>query len=299
MQRTLVLVLALASLALVACSDMGSSMGTPGGVTPPLQQNGVQPASTIAAAPSFRPLQPTPTPSAPPGDVATYPFAAAANGIRCPDVNGYSCIVHVNSESASPSPSPSARTSASPSPTPTASPSPSAAPSGSPSPTPSPTPAVTLQLEAQPKDVPAMVHPETDSVATIPLIALRLEPTEDIAIKGAASADFILPPEQIPGRAFALQLFHETIGRRDRRNDRFVGSYAESTIVRDTLHFAIEAPPITIKKGETWLLVLYANEKPLATPSPSPKPSPSLSASPSASPSTSASPSPTPTAPSS
>jgi hypothetical protein len=292
MQRNLFLAFILASFTLAACSgDMGSGMSTPGGDMPPVQQP-MQPGSMMSPTPmtsaGVAQAKITPTPTAPPGNTATYSLAAAANGIRCPQVNGYSCILHV-SIATSPSPKPPSKSSASPSPSPT--PSASDSPSSSPSPSPSATPAITLQLEAQPHDAPAMEHPGEHTSPSTALVALRMTTNQDVVLKGTESADFIIPSTQMSGRKFAVQLFHEWTGRRRAKVDTFIGSYADSTFMKDALHFTIAAPQVTVKKGETWLFVLYAGEKPTPSPSPSPKPSPTPSPKPSSSPSPSPSPS--------
>jgi hypothetical protein len=286
MQRIVLLALVASTLALNACSsDMNSGMAAPGGMVPPVQQGVQQPGGLNPAAGGVagRPGQPSPTPTAPPGNTATYAFSDAGNGIRCPDVDGYSCIIHLNVPVATPSPKPGTHPTATPPP----SPSPSASASGSPSPTPSSTPAITIALQAQPHDAPAMVNPGTKPLSATPLVALRLSTNQDITLKGTASADFILPQGQLGGREFALQLFRETTAHHNRHVDTFLGSYAESTLSNDTLHFAITPPQVTVRRDETWLLVLYANEKPLTTlsSSPKPSPSPSPSASPTVSPS--------------
>lgn len=281
MQRITIILAGLA-LALAACSgDYGSGTSAPGGITPP-----VQPGANAMPGASGAPAgagHVTPTPSAPPGDTATYAFADAVNGVRCPEVNGYSCIIHLNVPVSTPSPKPSASS-------PMQTPQPLASASSSPAPSPSATPSITLKLEAQPHDAPAMVSPNTKSVATTALIALRVTTNADVALNGTASADFILPQGQVGGRGFAVQLFHETTARRNRHTDTFVGSYAKSTVSGTTLHFAITPPQVTSKRGETWLFVLYGDELPSASAPPSPGPSASTGNFPSASPAPSISP---------
>jgi hypothetical protein len=281
MQR-ITIIFGILALALAACSgDYGSGTSAPGGITPPVQP-AMAGGATASGAPA-KPGAPTPTPSAPPGDTATYSFADAVNGVRCPDVNGYSCIIHLNV----PTPATSASPKAGPSTvvqTPQASLSPSASPSTSPAPSPSATPSITLKLESQPHDAPAMVDPNAHSVSTTPLIALRVTTNTDVALNGVASADFILPQGQVGGRGFAVQLFHETTARHNRRTDTFIGSYAKSTVSGTTLHFAITPPQVTSKRGETWLFVLYGDELPASSAPASPGASPSPSTSPSTSP---------------
>lgn len=280
MNRVVVPIFALVALALAACSGDYSNGGG-SSITPPVQQ-GVQnnaAISPVSPRPSGSTGAATATPSPPPGNTATYSFADAANGVRCPEVDGYSCILHLNAPASTPAPA-AVHGRPTPSPTPTATPSPTPSSSGSPAPTPTPTPSVTLQLEAQPKDVPAMQGADAHAVATTPLVALRATASGDISIHGDAAIDFILPTGQIGGRSFAVQLFHETTGRRNRRTDTFLGSYSKSTTDNTTLHFAMSPPQVTMKKGETWLLVLYASETPSASASPSPSASPSASPSP-------------------
>lgn len=127
-----------------------------------------------------------------------------------------------------------------------------------------------------------MVNPATHAVATTALIALRVTTSADLLLAGTADADFILPQDQIGGRSFAVQLFRETAELHGRRRDTFVGSYSKSTLDANAVRFTIVPPHVTIKRGETWLFVLYADERPSSTasPAPSPSPSPSPSASP-------------------
>lgn len=146
---------------------------------------------------------------------------------------------------------------------------------------------MTIKLDALPKDAPAMTNPDPKAVATTALLAVRMTVDADVAINGAASADFTLPQEQIGGRGFAVQLFEET-HRKKKVIDHYLGSYAQSTLSGTTLHFALTSPAVTVKKGETWLLVLYGDERPSASASPMPSGSPAVSpsAAPSGSPAT-------------
>ncbi|MGH7737972.1 MAG: hypothetical protein ACREMP_08940 [Candidatus Tyrphobacter sp.] len=272
------IVFAAAVIALAACSDLSSG----GGMTPPVTQ-GVQPNPSVGAAArpgAHNAPAASPTPSAPPGDKVTYSLDAMSGGVRCPDVDGYSCILHLNVPPASPSPHEARRASPSPSPTPTPTPTPSPSQSTRPSPTPTATPSITLQLEAKPHDAPAMVN-EDSTLAPVPLVALHATASEDIVLHGGASIDFILPQGELGGRNFAVQLFDETTQRHNRHHDAFAGSYSHSTSNGTTLHFEIAPPAVTFKRGETWLLVLYASDVPRATPSPSASPPPSPSPSPS------------------
>jgi hypothetical protein len=128
-----------------------------------------------------------------------------------------------------------------------------------------------------PKDAPKMNDPDPKAVATVALVALRLRTDADVTLAGKALIDFTLPQEQLGGRGFAVQLYHESVSRR-KTNDRFIGSYSKSNLQGTTLQFQLTTPTLQIKKDETWLLVLYGDELPSATSSP--KPSPSSSSSP-------------------
>ena len=136
-----------------------------------------------------------------------------------------------------------------------------------------------------------MNNPDPKAVATVALVALRLHTDADVTLAGDVTADFTLPKEQIGGRGFAVQLYHESTGKKHKVTDTFFGSYAKSKLNDTTLTFELTAPSLQIKKDETWLLVLYGDELPSASTSPSHSPSASPSASPSGSPSASASPS--------
>jgi hypothetical protein len=145
-----------------------------------------------------------------------------------------------------------------------------------------------------------MNNPDPKAVATVALVSLRLRTDADVTLTGKVLVDYTLPKEQIGGRGFAVQLYHEDV-KKKKTTDTFFGSYAKSKLEGTTLHFELDSPPLQIKKDETWLLVLYGDELPSASASPKTSPSGSPSASPSgsptgspsASPSTSASSSPT------
>jgi len=279
-------------LALTACQGGFGGTSSPG-VNPPVNPPpaGALGPATVAPLPS-----PSGSPGIPPGSTASYAFTSAAQGFQCPQVDGFTCFIRLNMPQPSPSPSPSsgasaARSSATPSPTPsptpTPTPSPSPAPSGSglPSAVPSavPTaagPQITLALEALPKNAPAMVNPDPKAVATDALLAVRLHANADVALHGRASADFTLPKEQIGGRGFAIQLFHESTNRHKKVTETYLGSYAKSTLKGTTLHFDLALPQITVKKDEVWLFVLYGDERPSATTAASPSPGASSGASP-------------------
>jgi len=126
-----------------------------------------------------------------------------------------------------------------------------------------------------------MVKPDTKSAGTVALVALRLTTSADTTIFGGARIAYTLPKAQIPGRGFAVQLFQE-VHRKKKSVDTFIGTYDTSTLKGTTLTFSFVTPKLLVKKGETWLLVLYGDERP-TTPSPSPSASASASASPAAS----------------
>ena len=128
-------------------------------------------------------------------------------------------------------------------------------------------------------------------------MTVRMVTSQDVLLDGTAIAQFTLPKEQIGGRGFAVQLYHEQM-KKKKLTETFFGSYASSKLDKDVLTFTLAVPKLEIKKHETWMLVLYGDDRPDASPSPSASAdaSPSASASPdaSASASPSASPSATP-----
>jgi hypothetical protein len=279
--------LAVLALALAACQgSFGSGGGTeaPGGVAPPVNAQMPPSSQPMAVSPHA-----SSTPTTPPGNSVTYAVSDAAHGVRCPQDQGFSCTLQFTALGVSPSPSASGSSSPSPSPTPTPTPTPlpsgmSPSASASPSPTPSSdVPHVTLTIAGLPKNAPKMNDPDPKAVATIALVTLRLRTDTDVTLTGTAAADFTLPQEQIGGRGFAVQLYHEVVTHR-KTNDRFVGSYAKSKVNGTTLSFELPTPSLQIKKNETWLLVLYGDELPSATTSPKPSPSSSPRPTPSASP---------------
>ncbi|MDQ2866707.1 MAG: hypothetical protein M3R51_10830 [Candidatus Eremiobacteraeota bacterium] len=279
-----------------ACQGGFSGGGTASPVNPPVNQ--VAPGAlnpTTEPSPSISPQA-----SSGPQD-ATFSFASGPKGLACPQQNGFSCTLYLNMSDAqyaallaTPSPLPSGRgkkPTPTPSPTPTPTESPSPGGSLSPSPSPSPGAQVKLTLASLPKDAPAMVNPDKKALATVSLLSLRLSATDDIAISGHQSLQFTLPKEQIGGRGFAIQLFHETTGKHNKRSDQFIGSYSQSSLKDTTLIFRFTSPKISVKKGETWLFMLYGDELPSASESPQTSGSPSASATPAAkSPASSASP---------
>jgi hypothetical protein len=139
-----------------------------------------------------------------------------------------------------------------------------------------------------------MNNPDPKAVATVALVALRLHTDNDVTFAGDVTADFTLPKEQLGGRGFAVQLYHEDVSKKHRVTDTFFGSYAKSKLNGNSLTFDLNAPALQVKKGETWLLVLYGDELPSASTSPSVSPSGSPSAAPSGSASAIASPSASP-----
>jgi hypothetical protein len=141
-----------------------------------------------------------------------------------------------------------------------------------------------------------MNNPDPKAVATVALVALRLHTDADVTLAGNVTADFTLPKEQLGGRGFAVQLYHEDISKKHKVTDTFLGSYAKSKLAGTTLTFQVGAPSLQIKKDETWLIVLYGDELPSSTTSPSTSPSASPSGSASASASPSGSPSSSPSA---
>ena len=112
-----------------------------------------------------------------------------------------------------------------------------------------------------------------DKKPSVALAAVRMSVSADEIISGAGEANFTLPSDQlVKDRGFAIQLFHETTGKHNKHTDTFMGSYSTFDVdaKTSTLHFAFDVPPLQVKKGETWLFVLYGDA--LASPSPSPSP---------------------------
>lgn len=150
-------------------------------------------------------------------------------------------------------------------------------------------------MQALPKDAPSMINPDPKAVATVALVTVRMKTDGDVTLEGHARAVFTLPKEQIGGRGFAVQLFHESIGKKNKRDDRFFGTFNDSKLSGNSLTFEMDLPKLPVKKDETWMLVLYGDELPTSSSSPSANPSASASASPSASASASPSANPSPT----
>ena len=226
--------------------------------------------------------------------VSVYALSDAQTGFTCPDTtDGYGCKIQLNVPLPAPSTKGKKRATPTPSPTPTPTPTPSPQPTGSdgteasatPSPTPTPAgPTMTLHASALPKDAPKMDHAPADSLDVIPLMMVSLTPSADFVLDGAAIAQYSLPKTQTDGRGFALQIFQQTTHKKH-TDYKFLWSYNKSTLHDTTLAFTLTPPKFTVGKGNTYTLVLYADDK-----AESPSPSPSLSPSPSGSPSPSPSP---------
>lgn len=149
-----------------------------------------------------------------------------------------------------------------------------AAPSGSSSATASPAAdTLTITLAALPKDAPAMVRAPKNALHIMALMQVGLTPSADFHLDGNASVQFTLPKEQIDGRAFALQLFAEKTVKHKHMYSA-IWTFVKSERRHNTLSFAFRPPKMTVDKGTTYILVLYASDVP-STPSPSPSASPS------------------------
>jgi hypothetical protein len=239
------------------------------------------------------------SPQGTPPPAGTYPITSAQTGFACPNTTtNYACVLKFNLPQPTPTPKPGKKGSPSPSPTPTPTPTPTADPTDDsgdgPTPSPSPTPAsVTMNAEATPKDAPAMVHTGPNPINVVPLMMITLATNGDFPINGWAQAQYTLPKGQLENRGFALQLFQEATSHR-RTTYTPLWTFDKSFLDDTTLTFNIHPPQMTIAKNSTYLLVLYADDKPNPTASPSPSPSPSSSPQTSASPAASASPSPVP-----
>lgn len=285
--------IALALVAVTACSSnfAGNGTQTAGAPVPPIQPQAV----TAPKMPEVPKKAADANGANASADTATFAFSQAPAGLQCPQQQGYTCELKFNMPSPSPSPekgkhanhkaTPSPSPSPSPTPTPASSESPSASESpsssGSPKASASPSEAqITLRLQAQPSDAPPMKGAD-DKKPSVALVAVRMSVSADEIISGAAEANFTLPQEQLAkGRGFAIELFHETTGKHNKHTDTFEGSYSTFDVdaKTNTLHFSFDAPPLQVKKGETWLFVLYGDQ--LASPSPNPSSSPNPSESP-------------------
>jgi len=135
-----------------------------------------------------------------------------------------------------------------------------------------------------------MTNADPKAVTTTALVTLRMRTNADVEIQGNAAADFTLPKEQIGGRIYAVQLYHEDVDHKKKIKDTYFGAYSHSKLTGNVLRFEFSTPKIDIKKDETWLFVLYGAEDPSASGAPTYSPSPSASGSPSSSMMPSASP---------
>jgi hypothetical protein len=274
---------AAAVLALSACSsNFSGGTQTAGAPVPPVTNAGVNNPTNVQNA-----LRPSPASSDSGATSASLPFADAASGLQCPTANGYTCVLSFNMPEATATPSaqpkgnhhaaktPKASPSATPTDTPTATPSaaPSASASGSSKPSTAPSPdasagaaasaspaTVTLAIEAPPKDPFTLKSSDDKAPPTTALAAVRMKVSADVTIAGRAQADFTLPDGQIvKDRGFAIGLYHETIGKHNKRNDQFFGSYSTFTTDGNVLHFTFSSPPISVKSNETWIFVLFGD----------------------------------------
>lgn len=282
-------------LALAACSgNFSNGTSLPGGVNPPLNGETIpapfasqSPGAQTAALPKGGSIK---------GNVGTFALADAASGFQCPTVNGYSCMLSFNLPTPQPTANPkSKRSKFKATPTPTPSPSPTPAPSPTPSPTPipaasnalpggsfiappppAPTPApaptgdtMTLTVSPLPKDAPKMTDPDPTALATSALMDVRLVASANFVLNGDARLQFSLPKEQIPGRGFAVQIFSDTEGKHHKHTFAPLYAASKSLLDNQTLTFSFTPPSTTLPKGQAYLIVLYGDEKPVAS-SPSP-----------------------------
>jgi len=95
-----------------------------------------------------------------------------------------------------------------------------------------------------------MNDPDPKAVATVALVAVRLHTDADVTLKGRAIAEFTLPKEQIGGRGFAVQLYHEQENKH-KRTDTFFGSYGKSSLNGNTLRFELDVPELPVKKARS------------------------------------------------
>ncbi|MDQ6826491.1 MAG: hypothetical protein M3Z14_04725 [Candidatus Eremiobacteraeota bacterium] len=265
-----------AALSMVACQgSFGSGTALPGTANGPVgaaADNVAPPANTAGLPP------PSSVPSAA-ADTTIVALADASTGLRCPDVDGVGCILSFNVPAITATAAPTAVQTVAPTFSPSASPmqSPGLNASPTPTPTPVPGPSMTLVLTAAPKDAPPMVNRNPKAVATTALARVTLKPSTDFTLNGLAVATFTLPPSQIPGRGFALQLFEEK-----KKKKLPLYSLPKSQLDKDknALTFTFKFPKITLPKGHKYVLVLYGDELPPASETPQPAPSPSVTSSP-------------------
>ncbi|MBC5814980.1 MAG: hypothetical protein GIW97_00420 [Candidatus Eremiobacteraeota bacterium] len=102
---------------------------------------------------------------------------------------------------------------------------------------------------------------------TTALMRIALVPSEDFTLDGAASAVFTLPKDQIENRGFAIQLFEETVNKKNRHTLRPLFTLAKSSLSKQKLTFDFTPPKLTLPKGHKYLIVLYGDER-TATASP-------------------------------
>jgi hypothetical protein len=138
---------------------------------------------------------------------------------------------------------------------------------------------ITLTAQAPPKDAPKMVHVPANTLDTVALMMVQLEPNADFDLDGWASAQFTLPKTEADGRGFALQLFQ--VNKKKKGVEyKPVWTFDKSVLNDSTLTFSFQPKKMTIPKGSTYLLVLYGDDKstvpsPTASSSGAPAPAPS------------------------
>jgi hypothetical protein len=300
----------LAALALVLASCQGSGLDSGmGGMEPPVTQPGSMSGGmsgglggntagqmsgpTIGSNGQAELANPGAT-LAP--NEAQYPIGQGPSGMKCPVVQQlnqqYTCTVAFNIPPSSPGPngSTNAKSTAKPTASPTPTPQPSSdgddsddSSDSAPASTPTPLGTMTLQLEPLPKDMPAMTNPNPMFMRVTPLVAIRLQSNTDVQLNGTASVLYTLPPAQVLGRVFTLQLYNETY-LRGKRTDQLIANYGKYTTPQNAqVQFAFALPKITVRHNAIWLLAMYGAQLPPGS-TPTPSPSPAASASPSTSP---------------
>ncbi len=124
-----------------------------------------------------------------------------------------------------------------------------------------------------------MVHVPANTLDTVALMMVQLEPNADFDLDGWASAQFTLPKTEVDGRGFALQLFQ--VNKKKKGVEyKPVWTFDKSVLNERTLTFSFQPKKMSIPKGSTYLLVLYGDDKSTA-----PSPTPSSSSSPAPAPS--------------
>jgi hypothetical protein len=142
-------------------------------------------------------------------------------------------------------------------------------------------------MEPLPRDLPAMTNPNPQLLHVTPAIAIRLQSDTNFTLNGGTEAAYQLPAVITTGHVFTLQLYSESY-LRGKRVDQFLGSYDKWTGSNGTVTFTFNVPQVTVRRGQIWLLALYAGQFAPGT-TPTPSPTPAGSAAPSAAPSASAS----------